>query len=38
MVLLEEPWLERAYGDAYKRYCEAIPRFFNFARLFGGGR
>ncbi|HRD74802.1 MAG TPA: methyltransferase [Hyphomicrobiaceae bacterium] len=35
MVLLEEPWLEFHYGDAYRRYCESVPRFFNWRRAFG---
>ena len=29
MVLAEEPWLEAAYGEPYRRYCSRIPRFFN---------
>lgn len=33
MVLAEEPWLEKAYGDAYRAYCRAVPRFFNWRRL-----
>ena len=32
MVLAEEPWLEAAYGDAYRTYCQKIPRFFNWRR------
>jgi len=29
MVLAEEPWLEAAYGEPYRRYCSSVPRFFN---------
>jgi protein-S-isoprenylcysteine O-methyltransferase Ste14 len=29
MVLAEEPWLEAAYGEPYRRYCAVVPRFFN---------
>lgn len=32
MVLAEEPWLEAAYGDTYRRYCRRVPRFFNWRR------
>jgi protein-S-isoprenylcysteine O-methyltransferase Ste14 len=32
MVLAEEPWLEAGYGDAYRRYCARVPRFFNWRR------
>lgn len=32
MVLAEEPWLAAAYGDAYRRYCARVPRFFNWRR------
>jgi protein-S-isoprenylcysteine O-methyltransferase Ste14 len=32
MVLAEEPWLEAAYGDAYRRYRARVPRFFNWRR------
>lgn len=34
MVLCEEPWLERHYGDPYRRYCREVDRFFNWRRLF----
>jgi protein-S-isoprenylcysteine O-methyltransferase Ste14 len=33
MVLAEEPWLQEAYGDAYRAYCASVPRFFNWQRL-----
>jgi protein-S-isoprenylcysteine O-methyltransferase Ste14 len=36
MVLAEEPWLEKVYGDAYRRYCLEVPRFFNWRRLLTG--
>jgi len=29
MVLAEEPWLEAAYGEPYRRYRSEVPRFFN---------
>lgn len=29
MVLAEEPWLEAAYGEPYRRYCREVPRLFN---------
>jgi protein-S-isoprenylcysteine O-methyltransferase Ste14 len=32
MVLAEEPWLEAAYGEPYRRYCARVPRFFNWRR------
>jgi protein-S-isoprenylcysteine O-methyltransferase Ste14 len=32
MVLAEEPWLEAAYGEPYRRYCNDVPRFFNWRR------
>ncbi|MFM9851000.1 MAG: methyltransferase family protein [Hyphomicrobiaceae bacterium] len=32
MVLAEEPWLEATYGAPYKRYCQRVPRFFNWRR------
>jgi protein-S-isoprenylcysteine O-methyltransferase Ste14 len=38
MVLAEEPWLRAAYGDAYRRYCSEIPRFFNVRRAAVGIR
>jgi protein-S-isoprenylcysteine O-methyltransferase Ste14 len=34
MVFAEEPWLHAAYGDAYRRYCSRVPRFFNWRRAF----
>jgi protein-S-isoprenylcysteine O-methyltransferase Ste14 len=33
MVLCEEPWLLAAYGEPYRAYCRAVPRFFNWHRL-----
>jgi protein-S-isoprenylcysteine O-methyltransferase Ste14 len=38
MVFAEEPWLAKAYGDAYARYCAQVPRFFNWRRLWGGSQ
>ena len=35
VALAEEPWLEQAYGDAYRRYCSEVPRFFHWRRLAG---
>ena len=32
MVACEEPWLEAAYGTPYQRYCQRVPRFFNWRR------
>jgi protein-S-isoprenylcysteine O-methyltransferase Ste14 len=32
MVLAEEPWLEAAYGEPYRRYCSEVPRFFHWRR------
>jgi protein-S-isoprenylcysteine O-methyltransferase Ste14 len=32
MVLLEEPWLAGIYGEPYRRYCQRVPRFFNWRR------
>jgi protein-S-isoprenylcysteine O-methyltransferase Ste14 len=32
MVLAEEPWLEAAYGEPYRRYCRRVSRFFNWGR------
>lgn len=36
MVLLEEPWLEGIYGEAYRAYCREVPRFFNWRRALSG--
>ena len=33
MVFCEEPWLQEAYGDAYRQYCKSVPRFFNWRRV-----
>jgi protein-S-isoprenylcysteine O-methyltransferase Ste14 len=33
MILLEEPWLAARYGAAYRAYCSAVPRLFNWRRL-----
>ena len=38
MVLAEEPWLETSYGEAYRNYCAAIPRFFHWRRAFREAR
>jgi protein-S-isoprenylcysteine O-methyltransferase Ste14 len=35
MVFAEEPWLKKAYGESYERYCAVVPRFFNWRRLLG---
>jgi len=32
MVLAEEPWLEGIYGEPYRAYCRAVPRYFNWRR------
>ena len=32
MVLAEEPWLQAAYREPYRRYCRRVPRFFNWGR------
>lgn len=34
MVFAEEPWLEGIYGEAFRRYCAQVPRFFHWRRLF----
>jgi protein-S-isoprenylcysteine O-methyltransferase Ste14 len=33
MAHAEEPWLSLHYGDAYDGYARAVPRFFNFRRV-----
>ena len=38
MILLEEPWLARVYGEPYHQYCRDIPRFFNWRRALIGVR
>jgi protein-S-isoprenylcysteine O-methyltransferase Ste14 len=35
MVLAEEPWLEKAYGEAFRAYRRTVPRFFNWRRALG---
>lgn len=32
MAVVEEPWLESAYGEPYRRYRQRVPRFFNWHR------
>jgi protein-S-isoprenylcysteine O-methyltransferase Ste14 len=32
MALVEEPWLETAYGARYRNYRRSVPRFFNWPR------
>lgn len=29
MALAEEPWLRQTYGESYARYCQRVPRFYN---------
>jgi protein-S-isoprenylcysteine O-methyltransferase Ste14 len=38
MVFCEEPWLIEAYGEKYRAYCRAVPRFFNIRRALGMAR
>lgn len=38
MVLAEEPWLTAHYGDAYRRYCRRVPRFFHWRRAWLAAR
>jgi protein-S-isoprenylcysteine O-methyltransferase Ste14 len=38
MVLAEEPWLEGVYGDAYRRYCQDVPRFIHWPRALAAAR
>jgi protein-S-isoprenylcysteine O-methyltransferase Ste14 len=33
MAVVEEPWLELAYGESYRRYRACVPRFFNWRRV-----
>jgi protein-S-isoprenylcysteine O-methyltransferase Ste14 len=35
MALTEEAWLERLYGEPYKRYCQATARFLDMPALLG---
>ena len=32
MAVVEEPWLEEAYGPTYRQYRRRVPRFFNWHR------
>jgi protein-S-isoprenylcysteine O-methyltransferase Ste14 len=34
MVLAEEPWLAATYGEPYRQYCRAVPRFLAVRRAF----
>jgi protein-S-isoprenylcysteine O-methyltransferase Ste14 len=34
MALTEEPWLEEAFGERYRKYCRRVPRFFNWHRAY----
>jgi hypothetical protein len=36
MVLAEEPWLERTYGETYRHYTSEVPRFFHWRRFLRG--
>jgi len=35
MVLAEEPWLAKIYGEPYRSYCREVPRFFDWRRALG---
>jgi protein-S-isoprenylcysteine O-methyltransferase Ste14 len=35
MARAEEPWLEKAYGVAYERYRNRVPRFYNWRGMWG---
>lgn len=38
MVYVEEPWLEGIYGEPYRDYCDAVPRYFNWTKAIGALR
>jgi protein-S-isoprenylcysteine O-methyltransferase Ste14 len=38
VLLYEEPTLRRKFGEAYERYCEAVPRWLPLLKAGGAGR
>jgi protein-S-isoprenylcysteine O-methyltransferase Ste14 len=38
VLLHEEPTLRRKFGEAYERYCEAVPRWLPLLKAGGAGR
>ena len=38
MAAAEEPWLRSVYGDPYARYCQRVPRFYNWRQAIGTAR
>ena len=34
LVIQDEKWLEKRYGDEYKRYKQKVPRYFPRIKLF----